>query len=368
MNDNKIFESPCEFWDYFKEIDRFFFHDPGSGKTFVGAVPAIGSEIGSLYKMSVQTFNGKDGTGVWDSFVSEEVSYKHYQLFSNYSYQENVNYLCSEVTLREDNMDAFYSTYNHAKEAFKTEKLKKVIVSREATYSGKRPNRFGDVLSKLVINNPSAIVFAICKGDKIFFGATPEVLIEKENNEVRTVALAGTIIRTGHNDRFERDSLLLDEKNRYEHILVLESIKEDLKAFGCEIEQERTKVVTLANIHHLKTKLRCKDSEHSLNQWVKLLHPTPAMGGTPKIEALDFIENYEIHDRGLYASPIGLINESGEGKYVVGIRSAIWSERELTVFAGCGIVPSSNFKSEWEESENKMKTILDCVNIRREDE
>lgn len=91
------------------------------------------------------------------------------------------------------------------------------------------------------------------------------------------------------------------------------------------------------------------------------MHPTPALGGYPVQDALAIIERYEKHERGLYAAPIGIMNEQGDGLFVVGIRSALIEGNRVYAYAGCGIVEDSECEEEYWETNNKVKTILESL-------
>ena len=92
-----------------------------------------------------------------------------------------------------------------------------------------------------------------------------------------------------------------------------------------------------------------------------MLHPTPAMGGCPRNLALDILKKFEHHERGLYASPLGIIRENGDGIFVVGIRSALVIGNKLYAYVGCGVIEQSNCLDEYEETNNKLQTILECL-------
>jgi len=363
MNQNFETMSPIDLFDSFDDDNKFFYHDGRKGITFVGAGLTT-DEVCLKYRISINTFDGNDGTGIWDNFKVEDIVYKHQHIYKNFQFSNDYkeDFKPLELSLVHDNHRNFNMTFKKAKDTLRNTSLKKVVISRAATYVCKRPIKFGEVLNQLILLNPGSYVFAFHKKGKMFFGATPELLVEKQATEIHTMALAGTIKRSGQSDPQERELLLSDQKNRYEHRLVVDSIVEDLEHSDCSPELSSLEVLTLKNVHHLQTQVKCSNSRIGLKQWAAILHPTPAIGGVPKKEAQNFINTHEMNNRGLYAAPIGIFDQYGNGQYIVGIRSALWTQNELTVFAGCGIVPDSDFDSEWLESENKMETILESVN------
>ena len=95
-----------------------------------------------------------------------------------------------------------------------------------------------------------------------------------------------------------------------------------------------------------------------LNRRAEVLHPTPAVGGLPRAEALAWLDDHEGLDRGWYAGPIGWVDGRGEGVFVVALRSALVRGAEATAFVGCGLVRGSEPRAEWDETRAKLGTIL----------
>jgi salicylate biosynthesis isochorismate synthase/menaquinone-specific isochorismate synthase len=89
-----------------------------------------------------------------------------------------------------------------------------------------------------------------------------------------------------------------------------------------------------------------------------LLHPTPAIGGEPRDQALALIDELEGIDRGWYTGPVGWMDAAEDGEFCVGLRSALVRDREAHLFAGCGIVAESDPASELQESELKFEALL----------
>ena len=87
------------------------------------------------------------------------------------------------------------------------------------------------------------------------------------------------------------------------------------------------------------------------------LHPTPAVGGLPRQEALTWLDDHEHLDRGWYAGPIGWIAANGNGEFVVAIRSVLMGPDLASAFAGCGLIADSVPEDEWEESQMKLQTV-----------
>jgi len=92
-----------------------------------------------------------------------------------------------------------------------------------------------------------------------------------------------------------------------------------------------------------------------------LLHPTPAVAGTPTNHAMAVISKLEPHDRGWYSGPVGWIDSKGDGDFFVALRSALVKEGESHVFAGGGIVSESLPDQEWLETELKLQPIITAL-------
>jgi menaquinone-specific isochorismate synthase len=195
-----------------------------------------------------------------------------------------------------------------------------------------------------------------------FFGATPERLVTLTGRTVQTEALAGS---TGRGDTTEEDEWLAaqlreSEKDVHEHELVAEAIRDQLGPYAAEITTGSRTVRRLDTVQHLQTPIRAelREDEHVLSL-VEALHPTPAVGGLPPDRALRTIRDTEAFDRGWYASPIGWVDENGDGSFAVAIRSALARDRTATLFAGAGIVADSDPDEEYDELQLKYGPMLD---------
>ena len=173
-------------------------------------------------------------------------------------------------------------------------------------------------------------------------------------------ALAGTAPKHGPN-AWTKEQLLTDKKNLFEHNIVRDRIVHTMKAITPDVTVGETGIMELAHLYHLRTIITAKDSTKSLVEWAKLLHPTPALGGEPREKALALLQQYEAHERGMYAAPFGFMKDMGDGIIVVAIRSALIMDNVLYAYAGCGVVADSDADEEYAETNNKMRTILEAL-------
>ncbi|PSQ05538.1 isochorismate synthase [Halobacteriales archaeon QS_6_71_20] len=219
-----------------------------------------------------------------------------------------------------------------------------------------------DTLGRLRRTYPECYRFLVqpTDGDG-FFGPPPERLVRREGEVVETEALAGSMPRgdTPEADAEHARSLLESEKLQHEQRLVVDTVCEQLDAFGTVGEGEQG-VRKLTNIQHLQTPITAVlDGDTHVLELVEALHPTPAVGGLPLSAALSTIDGTETFDRGWYASPVGWFDAAGDGEFAVGIRSGVAGGREAVLFAGNGIVGDSDPEAEWDELQPKVRPIVD---------
>ena len=195
-----------------------------------------------------------------------------------------------------------------------------------------------------------------------FIGATPERLLRIHKGALQTEAIAGSAPRgltAGEDARLGR-GLLDSEKDQHEHRCVCDSILRRLRQLGIEGQTAGApQLLPLANVQHLHTPIQAEVGEQvHLLDIAGLLHPTPAVGGTPRDKALPDIPLFEEMDRGLFAGLVGWFNHLNDGEMVVGIRSALIDGREASLYAGAGIVEGSIPERENQEIELKLRALL----------
>jgi len=201
-----------------------------------------------------------------------------------------------------------------------------------------------------------------------FYGATPEMLVRVQGRQLNTMALAGSVRRgaTPTEDALLSRELMDSDKERHEHLLVVDSIRRRLQPVSVKIEAEETpEIYTLSYIHHLLTPIKAiLQQDIGVLPLVEILHPTPALGGSPRQPALDFIRHSEPVPRGWYAGPIGWIDHELDGEFGVAIRSAVAQERRVWLYAGAGIVADSEASKEWAETELKFQPMFAALGIQ----
>jgi len=236
--------------------------------------------------------------------------------------------------------------------------LIKVVLSRKASVEGAPP---ADVVLSRLGPATGAVRFAFGLDGATFLGASPELLAAVTKRNLSTEALAGTEPRGGA-DLAEVQRLLVRDKDRREHELVVSAIEAVLDELGAVGARGETRVRTLGTVHHLVTPFSAPlPSDTSLLDVVGRMHPTPALGGAPRGRALSFVAARE--RRGPYAAPVGWLDARGDGAFVVGIRSLLLVGGRATVYAGAGIVEGSVPALELAETRAKESGMLRALGV-----
>ncbi len=248
--------------------------------------------------------------------------------------------------------------------------LGKVVLARQVDVRANRPFVTSDVLARLLALYPTCMVFRIDG----FLGASPELLIERYGGHVASHPLAGTIGRSGDlaTDEALIAGLLASPKERREHAYVIEGLVRTLGPVCDNLEvPDKPTVLELRNVSHLATRLSGtltaaphERAAHpglrvpSALELVALVHPTPAVGGTPTDAAVAYIGEVEGFDRGRYAGPVGWIDARGDGTWAIGLRSADVSGDRASLYAGVGVVAGSRPSAELAETQLKLQALL----------
>ncbi|HVM08893.1 MAG TPA: isochorismate synthase [Acidimicrobiales bacterium] len=237
--------------------------------------------------------------------------------------------------------------------------LEKVVLAREVVVETNRPIDVVSVLERLHALYPSCTVFSVDG----FIGASPELLLERRGDRVRSHPLAGTFPRSGDPDADEVLATRLQQstKDRSEHRFVIDELDRALRPRCEELDvPDVPTILPLRNVLHLGTEIagRLRDPLPSALELVGELHPTPAVGGTPTAQALEWLRANEGLERGRYAGPVGWVDGEGDGSFVIGIRSAEVDASVARLFAGVGIVAGSDPEAELVETQLKLQALL----------
>jgi menaquinone-specific isochorismate synthase len=296
-----------------------------------------------------------------DYTLFEKVMYERTQLLTSLKQETDIN--CAKLLeMKEISPLKWKQTVDEVVEDLKTCALKKVVLARELRLLFDHHVKADVILENLYKQQRNSFIFAFESNGDCFIGATPERLVKKQGKNVFSTCLAGSI-RRGKNEEEDNilgQTLLNDQKNLNEHGFVVEMIKEALEE-SCEeiILPDKPQLMKIRDIQHLYTPVigKCQ-KDASLLLLVERLHPTPALGGLPKQEAVEKIRQVEELDRGFYAAPLGWVDYQGNGEFSVSIRSGLIQDKEASLFAGCGVVANSDSESEYLETSLKFRPML----------
>lgn len=257
--------------------------------------------------------------------------------------------LSSPTTHRPPDEDAFFKIHSEICEKLIGGEFKKVVPYISDVYA------FSENLSWR--NWPRARdlwtdqwAYGFHMNDEGMVGVTPEILFHVRGQTLTTMALAGT-------GRLGGPSLLEDKKEKLEHDLVIEHIVQSLRGLGA-ITVGQTQELNYPKLKHLKTPIHLQlENPPVFGDLIHRLHPTAALGGWPRAEALNFLRE-KGEPRGRFGAPFGFIR--GEQMLaVVAIRSLQWQKNRAQVFSGAGVVSGSVAEREWRELQLKRRATLE---------
>ena len=264
---------------------------------------------------------------------------------------------------------AWQSQVSSAINAIKSNKLEKVVLARDITATSKTEIGVRGLLQRLEIEYPSTWIFLV---DGLI-GATPELLVRLSKSLVTSRVLAGTIRKTGNEDRdlTLAASLAKSSKDLEEHEFAVRSVADALAPFCSSTNvPEAPFVLHLSNVMHLATDvtgvLNDSAKQSDIFTLIAQLHPSAAVCGTPALEAKKLIVELEQMNRQRYAGPVGWIDANNDGEIAIALRCGQLSNdrNSIRIFAGCGIVAGSDPATEFAESQAKlmpMRTALETL-------
>ncbi len=262
--------------------------------------------------------------------------------------------------------EGYMDAVRAATQEIRAGELRKVVLARQIRVEAGRVLDPRLLAARLRAVDPDAYTFIAPTSRGVMVGASPELLVSKHGAEIRSNPLAGSAPRSGDpdEDRANAEALTDSNKDREEHAIVVEAVAETLGAFCEELRWDPEPVLlATANVWHLSTRFHgvLRDAATDVLQLVGALHPTPAVGGSPREAALDTIQRLEPFERGAYAGPVGWIDAEGDGEWAIALRCAELSGDRATLFAGAGIVADSDPEAELDETERKFRAFLDSL-------
>lgn len=242
-------------------------------------------------------------------------------------------------------------------------RLSKVVLARTLVVRRGLPIDAFAMVGRLRDAHPASWVFGWQEGDGVFVGASPELLVARRGDHVHLSPLAGSAKRSPDPDQDRRlgEALLASAKDRSEHELVIGDVVARLTPLVMGLHRSPTpQLHRFPSVQHLATPITASTSARIL-ELAAALHPTPAVGGVPREEAVSFIAAIEGIERGWYTGGIGWADGSGDGELAIGLRCAMVRGETAIAYAGGGIVADSLPAAELEETRLKLRPILDAL-------
>ncbi|MDQ3951855.1 MAG: isochorismate synthase [Actinomycetota bacterium] len=238
----------------------------------------------------------------------------------------------------------------------------KVVLARDVLVWSEQSFDVPSLLERLSARFPGCFTFS-CAG---LIGATPELLVARSGDDVRSVVLAGSVARGSDAAEDERlaSALMTSEKDLAEHAFAVDSVTGPLSDVCAELKVEGPLLLRLANVQHISTRVHGRVTpahQESALELAGLLHPTAAVGGTPREPALEVIRTLEGMDRGRYSGPVGWVDSNGDGEWGIALRCGRFEGARGRLFAGNGIVAGSEPEAELEETRLKLRAMMSAL-------
>ena len=257
--------------------------------------------------------------------------------------------------------DGYRSAVASAVERIREDDLSKVVLARDLRGHLPVESDLRRALVDLALGYPDCWTFAV---DGLV-GSSPETLVRVHHGTVTARVLAGTISRgaDGAQDAAAAAELVASAKDQGEHRYAVTSVMDALRPHSADLAaSDEPFTLKLPNLWHLATDIAgmLSDGSSSLDL-AAALHPTAAVAGTPRREALAVIRELEPFDRGRYAGPVGWVGGDGDGEWAIALRCAqVDASGDLTAYAGAGIVADSDPDRELAETTMKFRPIVEA--------
>jgi menaquinone-specific isochorismate synthase len=255
-----------------------------------------------------------------------------------------------------------------AVEILRRKEIDKVVLARAVLGTVPQPIDAAAIAQRLRLREPVCTLYSLpAAGDRRFVGASPELLVRRRGAEIQCHPLAGTITLPPNVAPDDYETWLLGStKNLHEHAIVVDEIVRNLAdVYEDIVADPEPSIVALRTVAHLGTRITARydslEGAPDALEVLRLLHPTAAVGGIPRVAAYELIRRLEQHDRGNYAGPVGWMDARGDGEWWIGLRGVLLRDRDFEAWAGAGIVSESDPIAEREETRDKLAVVLTSV-------
>jgi isochorismate synthase EntC len=219
-----------------------------------------------------------------------------------------------------------------------------------------------EFLVSAAIGKLQGYIYGSWDNNQGILGLTPEILVSQEFNQFSSMALAGTCLLSDYEN--DPKEFLKSEKDQLEHQFVVDDLQKLLGGFA-NFKKSPMGIEKTPRLAHLKTQMSWTlEPQKSLEDMIKLLHPTPALGCYPRENGFSYMKKLnEISPRGRFGAPFGFSQSKDQAQVVVAIRNISWDHKALQMGTGCGVVKESLFEAEWNEILNKKQSIKEIFNL-----
>lgn len=333
--------------------------EPGSGPLAIGALPFLPDAPCTLVVPRIIVVKNPEGRR-WITVIDGDLDQELAQLSV---YQRPPEPVAASYSVAPGVPVASYlAAVASARDAVRAGEITKAVIARDVAIRSDQPIDVRAVLRRLRASFGSSYRYSF----EGLVGASPELLVERSGDVVRSHPLAGTTPRSGDpaTDARLAAELIASTKNQIEHRVVIDVVNDTLLPYCSYLDWEaEPSIVAVANVQHLGTALEGRLSRPlpSVLDLARLLSPTPALGGHPREQALELIQAVEGFDRGRYGGAVGWVDAAGNGTWAVSIRCAQIDGIRARLFAGGGIVADSDPLAELAETQAKFQAMLNAI-------
>ena len=261
--------------------------------------------------------------------------------------------------------DKFEEMVLQAKEKIKEGEIFQSVISnaREYTINGNKLSFY----ERLRSINPSPYMYHLKLDNREIIGSSPEMLVRVENRMMETFPIAGTIKRgvNQHEDVLLEKELLADEKERAEHLMLVDLARNDVgkvSKFGSVKVHDYMGIKKFSHVQHIFSRVtgELKNDKTAVDAF-KAMFPAGTLSGAPKIRAMEIIDELEEIPRGPYGGAVGYFSLNGNADFAITIRTMVCDGNQAKIQAGAGIVHDSIPENEYYECENKASALINAL-------
>ncbi len=281
--------------------------------------------------------------------IHQEISAKKIKALQFSHHRKSLNSFCDYST--------YLSRIVKVKSLFNNN-FSKVVLSRRSKVNYVKLSNASHMFLKLEKAYPNSFVYIFSSAETgTWGGASPELFIHHEHGELKTMALAGTIQLE---NTTEQELCWTDKEKEEQHIV--EQFIEQVLENNCSHYQKAGPFTQITGrLAHILTKYNAPIEGNNLPDLITQLHPTPAVCGLPKDLSYQTIQEIESYDRSYYTGFLGLWNMNKTVDLFVNLRCMQFFKNHAVIYAGGGITSSSDPEKEWQETENKMRSITNLL-------